>query len=136
MVSDDESSRDAHGGVIPIEGGEKVLTWVWMNRANEVDGDSFAEKLVNSIEERSFDVVQVQHVLLHQHNRPHDLVAAAAAVVVAATGAAILGYGDISGLHTATFHDFLQHFFTLLGLEGRKENRGKEGRKEDSKSEF
>ncbi|CAL1396789.1 unnamed protein product [Linum trigynum] len=99
-----------------------------MNRANEVDGDSFAEKLVNSIEERSLDVMQVKQVLLHQHNRPHDLIAAVVGAA-AATGAAILGYGDISGLHTATFHDFLQHFFTLLGLEGRKENRGKEGRK-------
>ncbi|CAL1411382.1 unnamed protein product [Linum trigynum] len=96
------------GAFYSMQGGEerrKGLTWIRMNRADKVDGDAFAEKLMNSIEARSFDVVQVQNVLLHQNNRPHDLIATA--------GAAILEDGNISGLHTASFHDFLQHFFLL-----------------------
>lgn len=49
------------------------LTGVAVDGADEAEGDALAEQLVDPIEHRAGEVVEVQHVLLHQHHPPLDL---------------------------------------------------------------
>lgn len=74
-----------------------------MNRADELHGHTLAQQFMNPINKRSFDIMEVQHVLLHQNNSPFYFLALSLLVIVN-----IL----LLGLATKHFYYFLHHLWT------------------------
>ena len=52
----------------------------------ELERDSFAEKLMKAIKKGGTEIVEVQHILLHQHHRAFHSVAVVFAVSAAGDG--------------------------------------------------